>query len=206
VGPVNCSGTKLYCLSGKLNRTGLVELPMGATLGDLINVYGKGIRGNKKFKFAQVGGTAGGIVGSDLMDLPLDIDQPVKEGRTLGSGAVLVCDEGTCPVDFLLHVLSFFKHESCGQCVPCRVGTAQLFSLIQKFAARTADISDIDLMVNKAEFMKKSSLCALGQSPVMPIVTMLNYYRNDFEKHCDPNYSCECCDESLRVYYTGNTH
>lgn len=206
VGPENCSGTKLYCLSGKLNRTGLVELPMGTTLSEIIEVYGKGIKGKSKFKFAQVGGTAGGILGKDLMNLPLDIDQPMKEGVTLGSGVVLVCDENTCAVDFLLQVLSFFEHESCGQCVPCRVGTAQLHHLAKKFASRTAEISDIDLMVKKAELMKKSSLCALGQSPIMPIVTMLKYFRNEFEKHCDPDYKCKECDTSLNKYYEKDAH
>ncbi len=206
MGPSNCTGTKLYCLSGKLNRTGLVELPMGATLSEIIKVYGKGIKGKGKFKFAQVGGTAGGILGKDLMDLPLDIDQPIKKGVTLGSGVVLVCDEDTCSVDFLLQVLSFFEHESCGQCVPCRVGTTHLHYLAKKFASRTADVSDIDLMVKKAELMKKSSLCALGQSPVMPIVTMLKYFRKEFEKHCDPSYKCKACDASLKGYYTGSAH
>ncbi len=205
-GPTNCSGTKLYCLSGKLNRTGLVELPMGATLSEIIKIYGKGIKGGKKFKFAQVGGSAGGVLGKDLMDLPLDIDQPMKQGVTLGSGVVLVCDEDTCAVDFLLQILSFFEHESCGQCVPCRVGTSHLHHLVKKFASRTASKKDIDLMVKKAELMKKSSLCALGQSPIMPIVTILKYFIKEFEKHCDTNYKCNACDASLKSYYTGGAH
>jgi NADH-quinone oxidoreductase subunit F len=206
VGPSNCAGTKLYCLSGALNRTGLVELPMGATLKEIINVYGKGMPKGSKFKFAQVGGSAGGILGRDLMDLPLDIDQPMKKGVTLGSGVVLVCDEKTCAVDFLLQVLSFFEHESCGQCVPCRVGTAQLHHLAKKFASRTADVSDIDLLLSKASLMKKASLCALGQSPIMPITTMLNYFRKEFEAHCDPSHKCPACDKSLRKYYAGRAH
>ncbi|HDP81237.1 MAG TPA: NADH-quinone oxidoreductase subunit NuoF [Spirochaetes bacterium] len=202
VGPTNCSGTKLYCLSGKLNRTGLVELPMGATLKEIIDVYGKGMKKGSKFKFAQVGGSAGGVLGKDLMSLPLDIDQPIKQGVTLGSGVVLVCDEQTCAVDFLLQILSFFEHESCGQCVPCRVGTVQLHHLAKKFASRTADPSDIDLMVQKAELMKKASLCALGQSPIMPITTILKYFRKEFEKHCDSGHKCAACDASLRRYYS----
>ncbi len=202
----SCSGTKLYCLSGKLNRTGLIELPMGATLKEIINTYGKGIKNKKKFKFAQVGGSAGGILGKDLMELPLDIDHPTNAGVTLGSGVVLVCDEDTCAVDFLLQILSFFEHESCGQCVPCRVGTAHLHQLAKKFASRQAELADIDLMVEKATLMKKASLCALGQSPVMPIVTMLKYFRKEFEKHCDSDYKCKACDASLKTYYTGSSH
>jgi NADH:ubiquinone oxidoreductase subunit F (NADH-binding) len=206
VGPSNCAGTKLYCLSGKLNRTGLVELPMGATLKEIINVYGKGLPKGKKFKFAQVGGSAGGILGKDLMDLPLDIDQTIKQGVTLGSGVVLVCDEGTCSVDFLLQILSFFEHESCGQCVPCRVGTAHLHALVKKIAARQATEKDIDAMVEKATLMKKASLCALGQSPIMPIVTMLKYFRKEFVAHCNPKYKCTQCDKSLAKYYAGGGH
>ncbi|MBN1497156.1 MAG: NADH-quinone oxidoreductase subunit NuoF [Spirochaetes bacterium] len=206
VGPLNCSGTKLYCLSGQLNRTGLVELPMGATLKEIINVYGKGMPKGRKFKFAQVGGSAGGILGKDLMDLPLDIDQPMKKGVTLGSGVVLVCDESTCAVDFLLQILSFFEHESCGQCVPCRVGTAHLHHISKKFASRTAVPGDIDLLLEKATVMKKASLCALGQSPIMPITTMLKYFRKEFLAHCDPNHKCPQCDRSLARYYAGRGH
>ncbi|MBN2158515.1 MAG: NADH-quinone oxidoreductase subunit NuoF [Spirochaetes bacterium] len=206
VGPQNCSGTKLYCLSGKLNRTGLVELPMGSTLKEIINVYGKGMAKGKKFKFAQVGGSAGGILGKDLMDLPLDIDSPMKKGVTLGSGVVLVCDEGTCAVDFLMQILSFFEHESCGQCVPCRVGTAQLHALVKKIAERRGTEQDIDALVEKATVMKKASFCALGQSPIMPITTMLKYFRKEFVAHCNPKHKCPQCDKSLARYYSGRGH
>ncbi len=202
LGSTNCYGTKLYCLSGNLNRTGLVELPMGTTLREIIDVYGKGMKKGKKFKFAQVGGSAGGILGKDLLDLPLDIDQTIKNGVTLGSGVVLVCDEDTCAVDFLLQILSFFEHESCGQCVPCRVGTSQLHYLIKKFANRTANESDIDLLLSKATLMKKTSLCALGQSPIMPISTMIKYFRKEFVNHCNPRFKCKACDNSLKTFYT----
>jgi len=206
VGLPGCTGTKLYCLSGKMNRTGLVELPMGTTMRDIIDVHGGGMKSGSKFKFAQVGGSAGGILGEDLMDIPLDIDNPMKHGVTLGSGVVLVADQNTCAVDFMLQILSFFEHESCGQCVPCRVGTSHLHALVKKFAERKASVSDIDLMVKKSELMKKGSLCALGQSPVMPIVTMLKYFRNEFEAHCDPDYKCEKCDISLSRYYSSVHH
>lgn len=200
VGTPSCSGTKLYCLSGRLNRTGLVELPMGTALREIIDVYGKGIEGGKAFKFAQVGGSAGGIVGPDLLDLPLDIDAPLKAGETLGSGVVLVCDDETCPVDFLLNVLNFFEHESCGQCVPCRVGTRQIHYLARKFAERRAVEEDLETMVQKAELMKHS-LCALGQSPILPIRTILKYFRQEFAKHCDPAHKCPECDRTLQRFY-----
>jgi NADH-quinone oxidoreductase subunit F len=202
LGTEKCSGTKLYCLSGKLNRTGLVELPMGTTLRDIIDIYGKGIKDGKTLKFAQVGGSAGGILGKDLLDLPLDIDQTIKAGVTLGSGVVLACDEDTCAVDFLLNILSFFAHESCGQCVPCRVGTSQLHYLAKKFAMRTAVEKDIDTMVEKAQLMKQASLCALGQSPILPITTTLKYFREEFLRHCDSGYNCPECDRTIARFYT----
>jgi NADH:ubiquinone oxidoreductase subunit F (NADH-binding) len=202
VGLPGCTGTKLYCLSGKLKQTGLIELPMGATLKEIINVHGKGMKKGSTFKFAQVGGSAGGVLGKDLMELPLDIDTPGKNGVTLGSGVVLVCDQNTCAVDFLLQILSFFEHESCGQCVPCRVGTSHLHLLARKFAERKACLKDIDLMLEKAALMKKASLCALGQSPIMPITTTLKYFRKEFEKHCDPNYKCPQCDKTINKFYS----
>jgi NADH-quinone oxidoreductase subunit F len=206
VGTVSCPGTKLYCLSGALNRTGLVELPMGSTLREIIHVYGKGLHKGSSFKFAQVGGSAGGILGQDLLDLPLDIDTPMKNGVTLGSGVVLVCDQSSCPVDFLLQTLSFFEHESCGQCVPCRVGTAQLHHHAQRLAERKAGLSDLEQLVTKATLMKKSSFCALGQSPIMPIETMLKNFRAEFEAHCRADHHCAACDRSLKRYYTQGHH
>lgn len=201
VGTLTCPGTKLFCLSGHLNRTGLIELPMGATLRQIIDDFGLGIARGKKFKFAQVGGSAGGILCENLLDMPLDIDTPMKNGVTLGSGVVLVCDDTVCPVDFLLQILSFFEHESCGQCVPCRVGTSQLHALIKGISERSAQLSDLDRMISIAQMMKKSSLCALGQSPIMPIETMLRNFRTEFEDHCNPDYKCPACDRSLAHYY-----
>ena len=206
IGPTNCSGTKLYCLSGKMKNTGLIEMPMGTTLKEIINDFGGGMKGGKKFKFAHVGGSAGGILGEDLMDIPLDIDQTTKAGVTLGSGVVLVADEDTCAVDYLLQIMSFFEHESCGQCVPCRVGTSQLHHILKKFANRTAKKEDLDVLIKKATLMQKASLCALGQSPILPIRTMLKYFKDEFIRHCDPGYSCPECDRSLKRYYSGAGH
>lgn len=202
VGTVACSGTKLFCLSGKLEKTGLVELPMGVTLREIIDQHGQGILNGKKFNFAQVGGSAGGIMGPDMLDVPMDIDTLMRQGVTLGSGVVLVCDESTCPVDFLLHTMSFFKHESCGQCSPCRIGCARLEEITLKLARRSAEIEEIDQMMEMALVMKQTSLCALGQSPIMPVETMLKYFRKEFENHCNPEYSCPACDASLRQYFS----
>jgi len=206
LGTVSCPGTKLYCLSGHLNRTGLVELPMGTTLREIIDVYGQGVRGGRRFKFAQVGGSSGGILAEDLLELPLDIDTPMKQGVTLGSGVVLVCDETVCAVDFLLQVLSFFEHESCGQCIPCRVGCAQLHQHVRRLASRQATLADLDRMVEKAQLMKKASFCALGQSPVVPLNTFLQRFRSEFEAHCQPGFACPACDRSLAQYYRAGGH
>ncbi len=138
-----------------------------------------------------------------MLDTPLDIDTLMRQGATLGSGVVLVCDESTCPVDFMLHTLSFFKHESCGQCTPCRIGCSRLAQISVNLAKRIADPKEIDEMVRLSNLMKQTSLCALGQSPVMPIETMLKYFRSDFEKHCDPDHDCPACDASLKHYFNG---
>jgi NADH:ubiquinone oxidoreductase subunit F (NADH-binding) len=201
VGTAKCPGTKLFCLSGRLNRTGLAELPMGTTLREVIETHGGGMKDGGKFKFAQVGGSAGGILAADLLDLPLDIDQTLQAGVTLGSGAVLVCGEETCPVDFLLNILSFFDHESCGQCTPCRVGSAQLHHLARKLAGRKAAPGDIDRMVEKALLMKKASLCAMGQSPILPVTTMVRNFRQEFERHGHPDHNCPACDRTLQRLY-----
>lgn len=201
MGPAHCTGTKLYSLSGKLNRTGLVELPMGATLREIIEKHAAGVKNGKKFKFAHVGGSAGGILGEDLMDLPLDFDSTVKAGVTLGSGVVMVADEDTCAVDYLLHILDFFEHESCGQCVPCRVGTSHLKQLALKIASGRATPADINLMVEKSKLMKSASLCALGQSPVLPLTTMLKYFRSEFEKHCEAGHTCPQCERSVKLFF-----
>jgi NADH:ubiquinone oxidoreductase subunit F (NADH-binding) len=113
-----------------------------------------------------------------------------------------VCDEDTCAVDFILNILSFFEHESCGQCVPCRVGTSHLHYLARKFATRTANVADIDTMVEKAQLMKQASLCALGQSPILPITTTLKYFREEFLRHCDSGYNCPECDRTIARFYT----
>jgi NADH:ubiquinone oxidoreductase subunit F (NADH-binding) len=205
VGTLTCAGTKLFCLSGKLNRTGLVELPMGVTLREIIDIHGKGIINDGDFKFAQVGGSAGGILGPDMLDVPMDIDSLMRKGATLGSGVVLVCDQETCPVDFMLHTLSFFKHESCGQCTPCRIGCGQLENIALKLSRRKADISAPDQLLSIAGLMQKTSLCALGQSPIVPITTMLKYFRDDFDKHCQPDYACPACDASLAHYFPADS-
>ncbi len=202
IGPAHCTGTKLYSLSGKLNRTGLVELPMGATLRDIIEKHGAGVKGGKRFKFAHVGGSAGGILGEDLMDLPLDFDSTLKAGVTLGSGVVMVADGDTCAVDYLLHILDFFEHESCGQCVPCRVGTSHLKQIALKIASGRGTAADIDAMVEKSKLMKSASLCALGQSPVLPVTTMLKYFRVEFDKHCDPGHKCPQCERSVELFFS----
>ncbi len=206
VGTVPCPGTKLYCVSGALNRTGLVELPMGTTLREIIDVYGNGLRAGSTFKFAQVGGSAGGILCEDFMDMPLDIDTPMRHGVTLGSGVVLVCDQSTCAVDFLLRTLSFFEHESCGQCVPCRVGTSHLHYHARRLAQRVAGPEDIEQLLAKSTLMKKASFCALGQSPVMPITTLVKHFRAEFEAHCRADHECEACDRSLARYYQAGAH
>jgi NADH-quinone oxidoreductase subunit F len=183
------------CIASRKVNQKPVELPC-STLRQIIDIFGEH---EERFVFICPVAGSGGILGA--IDDSLDIDSTIKAGVTLGSGVVLVCDQETCAVDFLLNVLNFFEHESCGQCIPCKLGTSQLHYVAQKFAMREAEEKDIQLMIDTAKMMKLASLCALGQSPILPIETMIRNFREEFVKHCDPDYECPQCDASLQAYY-----
>jgi len=181
-GAKECPGTKVYAISGHAKEVGLIEAPMGITLREIITEHAQGMR-QGKFKMAQVGGTAGAILGEDMLDLPLDYASLKEKGLVLGSGAILVMDETTCAVDMLKCFLNFFKRESCGECVPCRVGTEKLLQLATAISQGEGKEDDIDLMLHTAKVMQKTSLCALGQSPILPISTILKCFRGEVTEH-----------------------
>ncbi len=192
IGTANSFGPKLYCMAGHLRNPGLIEAPMGTTLVQLIETCG-GLKEGSSFQFAQIGGSAGAIVGPADLELGMDFDQPLKKGLTLGSGSILVCDQSVCIVDFLRNVLSFFRHESCGQCVPCRVGTRQLYQLMDRIASGSGTPEDVEAMTTTAQIMKKASFCALGQSPIVPLQTALARFRDKLLDHCNPAHPCPVC-------------
>ncbi len=193
LGTEKCPGTKVFTILGHVVYPGLIEVEMGTPLREIIFNYGGGIKDGKKFKAALVGGAAGVFLSDKLLDVKMDFDSLREYKAVLGSGAILVMNEDTCMVDMLFSIIRFFKHESCGQCSPCRIGTYELYELINKVRRGEAQEKDLDLMVSLSESMYKSSFCPLGQSLVMPVKSAIENFREDFIKHLDKNYKCEKC-------------
>ncbi len=173
-------GTKVYTILGHIVNAGLIEVPMGVTLREIIYGYGGGMRSGR-FKIAQIGGTAGALLGEDALDVPMDFDSLRPLNATLGSGAILIMDDSTCIVDVLKSVLAFFKRESCGKCVPCRVGEEKLCNLINNIYGSGPEI--VDKMLEIATYMQQTSFCALGQSPIMPISSAIRYFKDEIIEH-----------------------
>lgn len=179
-GTEKCPGTKVFTILGHVEKPGLVEVEMGTSLRIIINEYGGGVRGGKRFKAALIGGAAGAFVDETSLDVAMDFEGLKEYAAVLGSGAILVLDETTSIVEILQGILKFFRHESCGQCVPCRLGTAQLEEIINRIASGDGTAADIDLMREIAAMMRDTSLCPLGQSPILPIETALNRFADNF--------------------------
>jgi len=173
IGTENSKGTKLFCVSGNVNKTGIFEFPMGINLRELIFDKCQGMKDGYNFKGALLGGAAGTFVDDTMLNTPLAYDTLKKEGATLGSGAVIVIDDKTNLHELLKSILSFFEHESCGKCTPCRVGTKILNN---KISSSNLNDKNLDYMLLEAEYMAKNSLCPLGQSPILPIKSFIKYF------------------------------
>jgi NADH-quinone oxidoreductase subunit F len=176
-------GTKTIALVGKVKNTGLVEVPLGISLRELVFDIGGGILGDKKFKAVQTGGPSGGCIPESLLDTSVDYDSLNDAGTIMGSGGVVVMDEDTCMVDFARYFLSFAESESCGKCVPCRLGTKQMLSILEDIVAGRGEPEDLDLLEELASGVKNGSLCGLGQTAPNPILTTLRYFRDEYEAH-----------------------
>jgi NADH:ubiquinone oxidoreductase subunit F (NADH-binding)/(2Fe-2S) ferredoxin len=178
-GTAKSPGTKVYTIIGHVATPGLIEAEMGTTLRDIIFEYAGGIKDGKKFKGALVGGAAGAFIGPEMLDVPMDFANLKEYAAVLGSGAILVMDETTDIVGMLQSVLHFFKHESCGHCVPCRLGTAQLAKLIDRIASSKGTGEDVDVMLKMSDVMRDTSFCPLGQSLYLPISSSLKYFKDE---------------------------
>ncbi|HTY63348.1 MAG TPA: NADH-ubiquinone oxidoreductase-F iron-sulfur binding region domain-containing protein [Acidobacteriota bacterium] len=183
MGTEGSKGTKIFSLVGKVCNTGLVEVPMGISLRDIIFKIGGGVPKGKKFKAVQTGGPSGGVIPESLLDLPVDFDELTKVGSMMGSGGMIVMDENTCMVDTARYYTNFLAHESCGKCVPCREGTRQMLNLLNNITSGLGKEGDLDLLEELAEFMESASLCALGQSAPFPVASTLKYFRDEYEEH-----------------------
>lgn len=183
VGTEKSKGTKVFALGGKINNTGLVEIPMGTPLKEIIYDIGGGIPNGKKFKAAQTGGPSGGCIPSELQDTPIDYESLTAIGSMMGSGGLIVMDEDTCMVDIAKFFLEFTVDESCGKCTPCRVGTKRLYEMLCKITDGKATLEDLDKMEELCHYIQDNSLCGLGQSAPNPVLSTLRYYREEYEAH-----------------------
>ena len=183
IGTEKSKGTKVFALGGKINNTGLVEVPMGTTLRHIIEEIGGGIPNGKKFKAAQTGGPSGGCIPAHLIDTPIDYDNLMAIGSMMGSGGLIVMDEDTCMVDIARFFLDFTVDESCGKCTPCRVGTKRLLELLDKIIAGKGELEDLDRMEELCNYIKSASLCGLGQTAPNPVLSTLRYFREEYVAH-----------------------
>ena len=176
-------GTKVFALGGKIKNTGLVEIPMGTTLREVIEEIGGGVPNGKKFKAAQTGGPSGGCLPAELIDTPIDFDTLTKAGSMMGSGGLIVMDEDTCMVDIAKFFLEFTVDESCGKCSPCRIGTVRLLEILNKITEGNGELEDLDKLEELANYIKSASLCALGQTAPNPILSTLRFFRHEYVAH-----------------------
>ena len=183
IGTEKSKGTKVFALGGKITNTGLVEVPMGTTLRTVVEDIGGGVPGGKKFKAAQTGGPSGGCIPAELIDTPMDYDSLGAIGSMMGSGGLIVMDEDNCMVDIAKFFLEFCVDESCGKCVPCRVGTKRLYDLLCKITAGDGTLEDLDTIEELCYHLKSSALCALGQSAPNPVLSTLKYFRDEYVAH-----------------------
>ena len=183
IGTETSKGTAVFALTGKIKNSGLIEVPMGMTLSDIIYGIGGGIPGNKQFKAVQTGGPSGGCLPASMLHLPVEYESLAKAGSIMGSGGMVVLDEDTCMVDIARYFLSFTQLESCGKCIQCRWGTKQMLDILEDIVDGRGKEGDIDLLLELGEAVKNGSLCALGQTAPNPVLTTIRYFRDEYEEH-----------------------
>jgi NADH-quinone oxidoreductase subunit F/NADP-reducing hydrogenase subunit HndC len=185
VGTENSKGTKVFALAGKINNTGLVEVPMGITMKEVIYDVGGGIADDKEFKAVQIGGPSGGCLPEEKIDLPIDYDSLIDAGAMMGSGGLIVMDEDTCMVDIARFFLDFTVAESCGKCTPCSEGTKRMLDILEKITEGKGKAEDLDELKNLGETIKDTALCGLGQTAPNPVLSTLNYFKDEYEAHVE---------------------
>jgi len=188
IGTETSKGTAVFALTGKTQNSGLIEVPMGISLGDIIYEIGGGIVDGKPFKAVLTGGPSGGCLPASLLDLPVDYESLTQAGSIMGSGGMVVVDEDTCMVDMARFFLSFTQAESCGKCVPCRVGTKQMLDILERITRGEGKSGDIERLEKLAQVVKFGSLCGLGQTAPNPVLTTIRYFRDEYEEHIDKHY------------------
>ena len=183
LGTEKAKGTKVFALGGKIHNTGLVEIPMGTTLREVVEEIGGGVPNGKRFKAAQTGGPSGGCIPAEHLDIPIDYDNLINIGSMMGSGGLIVMDEDNCMVDIAKFFLDFTVEESCGKCTPCRIGTKRLSEMLEKVTTGKATLEDIDKMEELCHYISENSLCGLGQTAANPVLSTLRYFRDEYVAH-----------------------
>ena len=183
IGTEKSKGTKVFALAGRVENTGLIEVPMGITLREIIHQIGGGIPDGKQYKAVQTGGPSGGCIPSEHLDSPVDYESLKRIGSMMGSGGMIVMDETSCMVDVAKYFMEFCMSESCGKCIPCRAGTQQMHGILEKITAGEATPADVALLEELCELVRSTSLCGLGQNAPNPVVTTLNYFRKEYDAH-----------------------
>ncbi|MDR3728696.1 MAG: NADH-ubiquinone oxidoreductase-F iron-sulfur binding region domain-containing protein, partial [Oscillospiraceae bacterium] len=196
IGTGNSPGTKAFALTGNVNNTGLIEVPMGTTLRKIIFDIGGGIKNGKKFKAVQIGGPSGGCccASAEHLDLPLDFDSLKKIGAMIGSGGLVVMDEDNCMVEVARFFMRFTQNESCGKCVPCREGTKRMLEILDRILANEGTLEDLDLLEELADTITNTALCGLGQSACKPVQSTLRYFRDEYLRHV-VDHHCPICNK-----------
>ena len=195
IGPEKSPGTKAFALTGNIENTGLIEVPMGPTLREVIFDIGGGIRGGAEFKAVQIGGPSGGCLTKEHLDLPLDFDSLKKAGAMIGSGGLVVMDEHTCMVEVARFFMNFTQNESCGKCVPCREGTKRMLQILERIVAGQGEMEDLDMLLELADTISSTALCGLGKTAPSPVLSTIKYFRDEYvahvrDKHC-PTKTCQ---------------
>ncbi len=201
IGTENSKGTKVFALTGKIQNTGLVEVPMGTTLRDVIYEVGGGLTEGKDFKAVQTGGPSGGCIPEQYLDLPIDYDSLLEVGAMMGSGGMVVMDEDTCMVDVARFFLDFTQSESCGKCTPCREGTKRMLEILERICEGEGKEGDIELLEELSNHIEDTALCGLGQSAPNPVLSTIKYFRNEYEAHIyDENCPAAVCQELVNAF------
>jgi NADH-quinone oxidoreductase subunit F len=201
IGTKGSTGTKIFALAGKVNNTGLVEVPMGMPLRDIIFKIGGGIRNDKKFKGVQTGGPSGGVIPEQYLDIPVDFDELAKLGSIMGSGGMIVMDEDTCMVDVARYFVNFLCDESCGKCVPCREGLKQARKILDDIVAGKGKEGDMEKLQEIAEATSAAALCALGKTSANPMLTTIRYFKDEYEAHIKEKRCPALVCKNLISYY-----
>ena len=204
IGTVNSKGTKVFALAGKINRGGLIEVPMGISINEIVYNIGGGILNDKKFKAVQIGGPSGGCIPASMADMSVDFESLSEIGAMMGSGGLVVLDETDCMVDIARYFLSFTQEQSCGRCTFCRVGTRRMLEILNKICSGKGKHSDLETLEKLAESTIKGSICGLGKTAPNPVLSTLKYFREEYEEHIAGKCKTGKCKD-LITYFIEDT-